>query len=579
MAIRATPARRAGPVGWAAEPVVVLPLAVVVGLLAAWLGLASGADRTRVGVDLAVGWSFAGAAAVALARPPLRRAGALMAAVGLTLFIPYLELAQWSPAWTTGYLLEALWQALLVQLVLSYPAGRIWSRPALGVVAATYLATLGGQLASAFVVEDPRNLLLVQADAGFAELVYRAASALGLLVAVALVVLIIERLVRLRGVSLRTSLPLLVGAALAAPLTGVRLAANAAGDSAFYDQLATADQLITILVPLGFFGGLFWARLRHSAVSSLVVDLRSGGTETFRDRLARALGDPTLEVVYWLDGQRDYVDADGRPVVLPEPGERAVTQIVAGSAPVAALIHDRALLDDPDLVESVRATAGLVLENERLAAEVRAQLAEVRASRARIVEAADAERQRLERDLHDGAQQRLVALSLKLRLAQSQSHDPESAAALVQAQGDLEQALAELREFARGIHPTLLGEDGLDAAVEALARRASMPVEVEGSVGSRLPANVELAAYFFVSEALTNVAKHAGASVATVRLERVGGRLRVSVADDGVGGADASKGSGLGGLADRLAVIDGRLAVESRPGGGTTIVAEIPCGS
>ena len=560
------------------DPILVLPLIVVVGLLAAWLGLSSDADPTRVAVDLAVAWSFGAAAAVALARPALRRSGLLMAAVGLTLFLPYLEFADWAPAYTLGYVFENVWQFFWAWLVLSYPSGRLWSPAARALLVATLVATVGAQLVSAGKLDDPRNLLLIKADQAFTELVWRGASALGFAIVLAALVLIALRLLSLRGVTLRTSLPLLVGAALSLPLTAVRLAANAAGDFDLHDRLGTVDQLLTILVPIGFFAGLAWTRMRRSEASTLVVELRSGTTESLRDRLARALGDPSLELVYWLDQSGGYVDSAGRPVELPATSDRVVTQVVAAGAPVAALIHDPALLDDPDLVESVRATAGLILENERLAAEVRAQLAEVRASRARLMTAADDERRRLERDLHDGAQQRLVGLALKLRLAQAGA-DPAAGDVLEQAQDDLELALAELREFARGVHPSILREDGLDAAVEALARRASVPVEVEGQVGERLPDTVELAAYFFVSEALTNVAKHAGASYAAVNLERPNGMLRISVRDDGVGGADTSGGTGLGGLADRLSALDGSLSIESEPGHGTVLVAEIPCES
>ena len=226
----------------------------------------------------------------------------------------------------------------------------------------------------------------------------------------------------------------------------------------------------------------------------------------------------------------------------------------------------------------MRATAGLVLENERLAAEVRSQLAEVRASRARIVAAADAERRRIERNLHDGAQQRLVTLSLALGLAASRG-DAAGSDALSRAQDDVEEAIAELRVLARGIHPTLLREDGLEEAVEALARRAPIPVTVEGSLAGRLPDRVELTAYFLVAEALTNVVKHASASEATVHLERDADKLRIVVTDDGVGGARAAADSGLAGLRDRLAVVDAKLYVESEPGHGTTIRTEIPCGS
>jgi signal transduction histidine kinase len=255
-----------------------------------------------------------------------------------------------------------------------------------------------------------------------------------------------------------------------------------------------------------------------------------------------------------------------------------VTLVRAGGEDVAALVHDAALLDEPALVDSVRATAGLVLENERLAAEVLAQLSEVRASRSRIVAAADAERRRIERNLHDGLQQRLVTLCVGLGLAATRG-GAEAPAALLSAQAEAEQAIAELRELARGIHPTLLRDEGLESAVDALARRAPLPVTVHASVDGRLPDAVELAAYLLVSEALTNVIKHASASGATVRIERGPATLRVIVADDGVGGARPARDSGLAGLHDRLAALDATLVVESEPRAGTTIATEIPCAS
>ena len=245
---------------------------------------------------------------------------------------------------------------------------------------------------------------------------------------------------------------------------------------------------------------------------------------------------------------------------------------------IAALVHDPALLDEPALVESVRATAGLVLENERLAAEVRAQLAEVRASRTRLVAATDAERRRIERNLHDGAQQRLVTLSLTLGLAAARDRSDEPDV-LARAQDEVDAAIAELRELARGIHPTLLREEGLESAVKALARRTPLPVTWTGRSAGRLPAAVELAAYFLVSEALTNVVKHASASQVEVQLAREAGTLRVGVTDDGAGGARAAPDSGLAGLRDRLEALDAKLVIESEPGAGTSIRAEIPCGS
>jgi signal transduction histidine kinase len=235
------------------------------------------------------------------------------------------------------------------------------------------------------------------------------------------------------------------------------------------------------------------------------------------------------------------------------------------------------LLDEPALVESVRAAAALVLENERLAAEVRSQLAEVRASRGRIVAAADDERRRIERDLHDGAQQRLVSLSVALGL--EGARNPAATSTLARAQDEVEEAIAELRELARGIHPTLLRDEGLQAAVEALARRAPFPVTLRGTLSERLPEAIELAAYYVVSEALTNVVKHAGATEATVVLAQSRDALRLTVSDDGVGGASVVADGGLAGLHDRLEALGATLAIESAAGHGTTVHAEFPCAS
>ena len=380
----------------------------------------------------------------------------------------------------------------------------------------------------------------------------------------------------MRGPARRAQAPLLAAGGLIAPAAVVWLAwVSATGKGA--PTLETIGRAVSLLVPLGVVAGIVWSRLHRREASDLVVELRTEGATSLRERLARVLGDPTLDVAYRLDDGR-YVDAAGQPLDLRQGPDRAITLVTVQGAEVAALVHDPALLDEPALVESVRATAGLVLENERLAAEVRAQLAEVRASRVRLVAATDAERRRLERNLHDGAQQRLVTLSLTLGLAASRS-DASNRDVLGRAQDEVEEAITELRELARGIHPTLLREEGLDAAVEALARRTPLPVRVEGTVGDRPPDAVELAAYFLVSEALTNVVKHASASEATVRLERQASTLLVVVADDGVGDARAAADSGLAGLRDRLEALDAKLVVASELGHGTTIRTEIPCGS
>jgi signal transduction histidine kinase len=275
------------------------------------------------------------------------------------------------------------------------------------------------------------------------------------------------------------------------------------------------------------------------------------------------------------------VTYDGRRVELPAPGSgRAVTEVDREGIRVGAIIHDSSLADEPGLVRAVAASAALALENERLEAELRARLDELQSSRARLVEVSMFERRRLERDLHDGAQQRLVALSLQLGLARRSldAGDGRSAVTMLDAARDeLARALEELRELARGIHPAVLTDRGLEAALEALAERAPLPVSLDQMPAERLPAPVEAAAYFVVAEALTNVAKYAAASSAAVRINRNGSYAVVEVRDDGVGGADPAVGTGLRGLADRLAALDGRLEVHSPPGGGTTVRAEVPC--
>jgi signal transduction histidine kinase len=245
---------------------------------------------------------------------------------------------------------------------------------------------------------------------------------------------------------------------------------------------------------------------------------------------------------------------------------------------LAALIHDPTLLDDPALIDAVGAAASLALENARLQAELRTQLNEVRASRARIVEAGDAERRRIERDLHDGAQQRLLGIRLALQLVRGRLADGGTAldGLLTEADGEVVSALDELRALARGIHPALLTDEGLDAALAALARRLPLPVELHLCHG-RLPPLVEATAYFVASEALANVVKHAHASRATIDISRTNGCVAIEVRDDGVGGADPA-GAGLDGLRDRVEAVDGRLRVHSVPGHGTLVTAAIPCG-
>jgi signal transduction histidine kinase len=297
-----------------------------------------------------------------------------------------------------------------------------------------------------------------------------------------------------------------------------------------------------------------------------------------RELLAESLGDRSVAIAYWLPDREAFVDEAGRSVALPEPGTgRAWTAVEQDGRRVAAIIHDAALDTSPELVEAAAAASSLAIDNERLKADLRARVEDLRVSRLRIVEAADEARRRIERDLHDGAQQQLLALALELRVLRSSISDPEAGPLVDGLAVRLEAALSDLRELARGIHPAILTRSGLDPAIAALAARSPVPVDVESAIDGRLAPAVEAAAYFVVAEALTNVARYAEAARARVEMRGDGnGGIVVVVADDGVGGADPSAGSGLRGLQDRLAVIDGVLAIDSPPGAGTRLEATIP---
>jgi signal transduction histidine kinase len=339
-----------------------------------------------------------------------------------------------------------------------------------------------------------------------------------------------------------------------------------------------------MLVAVAVLVGLLQDRLAREALAGLVVELeglpRDEARPRTREALSRALGDPSLEVLF-ADGAGGYVDSAGRAAAAPVPAAGRAVTVLGGpdGAPLGLLVHDPGLLDDPGLVSAVTASLRLEVENQRLAGEVERQLGEVRASRARIVAAGDAERRRVERDLHDGAQQRLIGLSMelaRLRATAERGGDPVLVDELAALGRQLEDTIVELRELARGIVPGILGDAGLPAAIESLALRSPIAVTADVKLAERLPAEVEATAYFVVAEALTNVARHARAGSARVTIRRESEGLRVEVADDGVGGADARGGTGIQGLQDRVGAIDGHLVVESRPGAGTRLIAILP---
>ncbi len=315
-------------------------------------------------------------------------------------------------------------------------------------------------------------------------------------------------------------------------------------------------------------------------VERYLVELRAGRAtpEATGEVLAEALGDPSLELFFWLPESDEHVDSSGRPARVAPESRRELTPVRRGSLLLGAVLHDRALSERPDLLESVIDAAGLAIEIGRLRAEVARRLAEVEQSRARIVTAGYEERRRLERDLHDGAQQRLVSIGLALRHIQGQLPAPSREAGELDATvAELGEAIKELRELARGVRPARL-DDGLSAALRELASRSALRTTVEATE-ERFQDHLETAAYFVASEALANAAKHAQASQVTVTAARQNGSLLVCVRDDGVGGACPTEGSGLGGMTDRVAALGGSLSVDSPPGQGTAVTMELPCES
>jgi signal transduction histidine kinase len=397
------------------------------------------------------------------------------------------------------------------------------------------------------------------------------------------------RLIALLALKLPLAVILLVGGIAPIALTAALLSLGAQGLGGFGDptwlgpwrlDAAVGLALCILAVPAAVLAIALLEVLGHGlcAMSEAFLTAPRAAGGPVREMLAESLGDRTLSIAYWLPDREVFVDEAGRPVELPDPGSgRAWTAVERNGTRVAAIVHDAALDTGPELVHAAAAAAALALDNERLKADLRARVEELRVSRVRIVEAADAARRRLERDLHDGAQQQLVALALDLRLLKSRLRGNEAELLVDGLSAKLAVALAELRELARGIHPAILTDRGLGPALEALASRAPLPVTAEVDVDERLSAAIEAAAYFVVAEALTNVVKYAQATEARIEVRREGDTVFVEVDDDGVGGARIDAGSGLRGLQDRLSALDGTMTIHSPPGAGTHLRARIPC--
>ena len=514
-------------------------LAAPVGVAAEWFAYGTG-DLRHAAPDIAVGWTLIACGLICWSRRSDTRTGLLMTAAGF--------------AWFAGNLsTHALYlhRAPLVLLVLTYPAGRA-TRRLEGAAAALGTAAVIAPIArSATATAFLATCLLVLASGGY---------------------------LRARGRERRARLAALCATGvLAALVTGVAVARVASEtDGTLQATLLVYEAGICVLA-IALLTGLLHEPSERRAVGELLAELVETRSAPLRDALARALGDASLEVGYWVSERSAYVDPLGRRFELPAPGSaRAVTPIERNGDPIAMLVHDPVVLDDPGLEDGVASVARLAAANARLQAEVRGRLAELEASRLRLLRSEDAERRRLEERLRDGAERRLLGLGRTLEAARDQAaRHSVTGLRIDQAETQLAETLADLRELARGLHPRGLVEDGLAGALASVADRSPIPVELS-LPADRLPEELEVATYFVCSEALANVAKHASASRTSVRVSASAGRLEIAVVDDGIGGADPGGGSGLRGLRDRVESLGGRLLVESPPGHGTSVTAQLP---
>ena len=507
------------------------------------------------------------------------RFGALMVAAGFANFISTLSWTTNDVTFTLGQALDLLPPVLFLHVFLAFPSGHLNGPFERGLVAGAYVAAVVLEVTRmTFGFFGPHNLLEITANEDAALLSLRVALLTISAFMLAGVGVLVFR--RRRGRTLRRSRAVLVDAFVLGLVMIACLFVSASFDGPWVQEIRWATFATLGLAPLVFLAALLNARLARSSVADLFLELRNEPAPgDLRDALARALRDPSLQLAYWLPDYESYVDLLGRPVQLKDLEGRAITLIDRRGEHVAALIYDPALEDEPELLDSVQAAAGIALENGRLHAELRARLEELKGSRARIVEAAQNERQLLERNLHDGAQQRLIALSLNLGLLEARiDGDPEIKAAVDQARREIAASLTELREIARGIHPAVVSGHGLEVALEQLAARAPVRVELRVDIDERLPEQLELAAYYVVAESLTNIAKHAHAKTARIDVLKGPDELVLEIVDDGIGGADSERGSGIRGLADRVEALNGRLRVWTPHGGGTRVKAEIPCG-
>jgi signal transduction histidine kinase len=504
--------------------------------------------------DLVTGWTLIGAGLVAWQRRPESRVGLLLMATGFTWFLA--NLSGVDVAWLAWIATHGVYvhRGPLVNALVTFPTGRATSRP-------ERVAVVGGYVA-AFVNPVWANEWVT----------------IGL--AVALVVFTIWRYTTAVARERRARRTAMLLAAAIGAVVAVGAAARLAFPGDIADDAALlAYQSVLCVTAIGLTYALV-IRPWDLGVTDLVVELGGARSDGLRDSLSRALGDTTLQVGYWSPETAEFVDAAGTHLALPSDGDqRAATVVEVDGGPVAVIVHHPSLLDDPALVASVGAATRLAASNTRLQAEVQAQIAELDASRRRLVTAGDEEQRRLEARLRSGAEQRLASLSTRIQQAHESRGDGSVRELLAEIDEQLTLTVEELRSLAAGLHPRLLTDCGLAGALEALAVRCPTQVQVKVSpdVG-RLPDTIEVAIYFACSEALTNVIKHATATNVVITVAAVDRQVTVEIADDGIGGADPDAGTGLRDLVDRIEALGGRIAVTSPPHAGTRLIAELPLG-
>jgi signal transduction histidine kinase len=572
-----------------------LSLLAGIGLAAAvaavWLAANQPPNRpTEPGplLTLLVGASLLGSGLASWRARPENRLGPVMVVTGFAWFASQLSEASSPLPYTVGAAVQYVFVSGFVYLLLSFPSGRlespldralVWAVIGLNVVL-PLVAMLYGNKAGLRCATCPDNLLQVFHNNARAHRLLDFQRLLGAVLILTMIGVLVWRWRRASAAQRRAVAPVLVaGCATFAALCWTVI------DDLVGDPLnalpATVFFYLSATVPVSVLIVFLQRRLARGGVAGLVVQLgEPSASANLREALARALGDPSLELAFWFPAEARYVGGDGRTVELPAADSgRLSTFVEREGQPIAVLLHDPVLEHNAELVQSVCAAAGLALENERLQAELRARLVELQASRARLVEATDAERRRIERDLHDGTQQRLVSIAMSLGLLEAKLPAQAGAAQPIvrETRESLALALQELRELSHGIHPPLLVERGLAPALDELCRRAALPTRLQAALGERLPDRVESAAYFLASEALTNAAKHSHGTDVLVAVSYDGQSLTVEVSDNGIGGASPSGGSGLRGLADRVEALGGRLTISSPPGRGTALRAEIPC--